>query len=230
MHGRQPNHHTPCSYKRAFFCTACECIFAFFWYFNTVVKVYIHVSQRRSAAAHVTFANRVTACGLSCRTRVPILADLPQARASAKAPTSDARYCIVPTSRCGFFDCVGLLLEKRTEVAQTRGVERCGGNGGKGGQHLIMAVFYISVFCYWSQHCTCTLRYLHFLLTIMQMGVAGAAGGLWSTGQGRFRTWAGGGMRTSEDFWKGRSDTPRVARPSTVVNASALLPQTVGSD
>ena len=76
-----------------------------------------------------------------------------------------------------------------------------------------------------------TSRYRRLLLAVLQMGVAGAAGRVWSTRQGSFRAWAD--FRSSEGFWKGDSDTPRVARPSTKdhdVNTSALSLRGIGSD
>lgn len=53
----------------------------------------------------------------------------------------------MPTSRCGFFDCVGLCLESGACVTQTRGVRQCGDAWRSDLQHLINVLFYIYTLC-----------------------------------------------------------------------------------
>jgi hypothetical protein len=57
-----------------------------FQQFEAIVKVSTAAPPQRPAAAHVTFAYRVTAGGLSLGTRVLFLADLLQAQGPAESP------------------------------------------------------------------------------------------------------------------------------------------------
>jgi hypothetical protein len=92
-----------------------------------------------------------------------------------------------------------------------------------------MAVFYIYVKRYWLPQCAGGTSRYQVLKRVLHVGVAGAAGELWSTGQG-----AGGPswrpQKASGRPWAITPESHALRPCNTMVMASALLLQGIGCD